>query len=242
MPYFESRLKIDTADQRATIEKLELCKKLKIKNLIVELNNAPMAILNERIKVLEGYKPPNINLFYRVNLNINNLKVYRKVIKQYNKFPYIVSLTSKEKKIQIAGAKDTRVDILSFSESEVLKTLSKGIISLVKQDEAFLEFSLSPIFNTNRRNQSKNIRNLYRYINLAKNNKVKFLISGNFDNPYDLRNPRTLMSVCHTFFNLPLSYSKKIFKEYPKELIKRTRQRIDKRYIKSGIKLIERGY
>ena len=76
----------------------------------------------------------------------------------FNKSMDLLSVETFDKDTQIYAAKDSRVDILSFSEQKFLKTLSRGVISLVKQSGSFIEFSLAPIMITNKSIQSKNFR------------------------------------------------------------------------------------
>jgi RNase P/RNase MRP subunit p30 len=87
--------------------------------------------------------------------------------------------------------------------------------------------------------QSKNFRKLYRYIQLALKLKVNFIISGNFDNLFDFRHPRALVSVCHTLLEMPLAKAKNAFSNNPKLLVKRALSRSSKSYIENGVRLIK---
>ena len=100
------------------------------------------------------------------------MKEFKRTISQFNNNHDIVSLESSDKQIQIQAAKDARVDIISYSSIEILKTISPGVISLTKQNNSFIEFSLAPIFVESKSIQSKNLRNLYRGVHLALNLKA----------------------------------------------------------------------
>lgn len=238
MPYFESRLPVDFNDFTETLKKLEFCERLGIKNVILEprdkLNFIPLDI-KEKIK-----RNTNINIFYRINLRLDNLKEFKKRIKLYNNFPEILSVESFNKDIQIQAARDSRVDILSFSNPQIIKTITPGVISLTKQNNSFLEFSLASILITNKVNQSKNFRNLYRFIHLALKNNAYCIISGNFDELYDLRHPRALMSICNSLLGIPLDKAKKIFMTNPILLLERIKKRYDGN-LELGVKLIRGG-
>ena len=239
MSYFESRLKINLNDFAEIERKLKFCQELRITNLILEPKNDVVKLnseLKERIS-----KISTLNLYYRINLRPNSLNDLKKRIKPYNNFSDIISVESMDKNIQIQAAKDSRVDIISFSDQNVIKTISPGIISLTKQNNSFIEFSLAPIMARNQAVQSRYLRSLYRAVQLAVQLKVNYIISGNFDDLFKLRHPRALISVCHTLLGIPLLSAKKAFSENVLTLINRVQAHQDKNIIESGVKLLNEG-
>lgn len=237
MSYFESRLVVDFENFKELKKRLNFYEELCVKNLILEpinkLINIPLDI-KERVK-----KVTNINIFYRLNLQTDNINEFKKRIKKFNKFPDILSVESSNKKVQIRAARDSRVDIISFSDQKILKTLTPGIISLIKQNNSFLEFSLAQIMIKNKSLQSKNFRNLYRFIQLVMKLKANYLISGNFKKLYDFRHPRALISVCNSLLEIPLDEAKKIFKDNPRGLLKRVQKRQNGVIFKDNVKIIK---
>ncbi|MFX1315889.1 MAG: RNase P subunit p30 family protein [Promethearchaeota archaeon] len=239
MSYFESRLKVNIKDFDELKRKLEFCKILGIKNLILEPTNIFEQIpqeLKEKVNQIT-----NINIYYRFNLKPISLNDFKNRIKNFKYFPFILSVESIDKEIQINAARDSRVDIISFSDENILKTLTPGVISLTKQNNSFIEFSLAPIMNINKALQSKNFRNLYKFIQLALKLNADYIISGNFDDLYDLRHPRSLLSICHSLLDIPLNEAKKGVIDNPKLLIERVQNRKKNNIIDSGIKFIRRG-
>ena len=183
----------------------------------------------------------NINVKYRTNINPKNLESLTKKLKGIGQSSNIIVVESADKKIQIQAAKDSRVDVISFSEQAVLKTIFPGVISLTKQNQSFIEFSLAPIMVKNKSLQSKNLRNLYRGVQLANNLNANYIISGNFDELYSLRHPRALISVCHTLLGISLLRAKNCFSKNIVSILNRVQMRQDKNFIESGVKLINRG-
>ncbi len=239
MSYFESRLKININDFAEIERKIKFCQELRITNLILEPKNDILK-LNSELKQRIS-KISTLNLYYRINLRPNSLNDLKKLIQPYNNFSDIISVESMDKNIQIQAAKDSRVDIISFSDQNVIKTISPGIISLTKQNRSFIEFSLAPIMARNQAVQSKYLRSLYRAVQLAVQLKVNYIISGNFDDLFKLRHPRALISVCHTLLGIPLLSAKKAFSENVLTLINRVQARQDKNIIESGVKLLNEG-
>ncbi|MCK4379706.1 MAG: hypothetical protein KAW51_01105 [Candidatus Lokiarchaeota archaeon] len=238
MSYFESRLLANFDNFNDIKKKLEFCENLGIKNVILEPENSKNAIpLEIKSKVRLETK---INTFYRINLRLNNPEDFKRKIRHFNNFPDILSIESLNKEVQLRAARDSRVDIVSFSNYEVIKTLTPGVISLMKQNNSFLEFSLAPLMVKNKANQSKNFRNLYRYIHLALKLKVNCIISGNFADMYDFRHPRALISICHSLLGIHLDMAKEIYKINPILLLERVKKRQNKDF-EQDVKLIKRG-
>jgi len=237
--YFESRLKADFGDFEDIREKLRICEELGIKNVILEPKDEKINVsldLKEKIR-----KVSSINIYYRINLNLKSVEQFKRTIKKFNNFQEILSIESMNKEVQIHAARDSRVDILSFSDQNILKTLSQGIISLIKQNNSFVEFSLATIWDENRTQQSKNLRILFRNLQLAKKIQDNFIISGNFNKPFELRHPRALISICYSLLDLPLVDAKRAFKANPRLLIDKLEYRKDNSIIERGVKLIKGG-
>ena len=239
MSYFESRLKVDARDFKEIEQKLHFCKLLGVQNVIVELENNGGQMrpeLKRRIAEI-----PNINVNYRTNIKPKNLEHLIKELKGIGQSSNIIVVESADKKIQIQAAKDSRVDVVSFSEQQILKTIFPGVISLTKQNQSFIEFSLASIMVKNKSLQSKNLRNLYRGVQLANKLNANYIISGDFDDLYSLRHPRALISVCHTLLGIPLLRAKNCFSKNVSSLLNRVQIRQDKKFIESGVKLINQG-
>ncbi len=239
MKYFESRLKVNFNNIGEIKERIEFCERLGIKNVILEpfvsLNSIPLDIKEELRKLT------SLNLFYRVNLRPNSLNAFKKKIKNYNDFSEILSVETSNKEIQIHAARDSRVDILSFSGHDVLKTLTPGVISLTKQNKSFIEFSLAPIMVKNKSFQSKNLRNTYRFLQLANKMNVNYIVSGNFEDIFDFRHPRAMISICHSLLGMSLPKAKKVFNENVQLLLERVSKRHDKTIIEDGVRFVRDG-
>lgn len=237
MSYFEARIKVDFENFDEIKKTLNLCEKLRIKNLILEPRKNILDINPQTKRNLQELT--NIDLFYRFTLSGKTLKDLKTQMKLYKNKPEIISIESPNQKIQEYAATDTRIDLLSFSDYHVLNTFSEGLLSLAVQNNKFIEFSLTPIMSNNRIYQSKAFRKLHRSIKLVINSHAKFIISGNFKNLYDLRNPRALISICHTLLGIPLEEAKKAFSKNVKLLLKKAEQRNNKLLFEDGVKLID---
>jgi len=239
MPYFESRLRLNLSNFGEVEQKLNFCRVLGINNLIIELENGVNKItpgLNELINKYSTFK-----IYYRTTINPKNLDDLKNSLKKTKSISGIISVESSDRKVQIQAAKDSRVDMLSFSTENIIKTITPGVISLTKQNNSFIEFSLESIMIKNKAIQSRVLRSLYRALQLAIQLNANYIISGNFDDVFNLRHPRALVSVSHTLLDIPLLNAKKAFSENVMALISRAKMRHNKNYIEPGVKLIKGG-
>lgn len=239
MSYYESRLRLNMENFEEMKNKFIICEKLGIKNVIVELDRNYKNIgveLREKINSLT-----KINVNYRISLQPRNMDDLKKKLAKNKRLPTILSIETPIKEIQIQSAKDSRVDVLSFADPQTMKTLTPGVISLSKQNNSFIEISLSSMMEVNKAQQSKNFRELYRFVHLVNSLNGNLLISGNFENPYHLRHPRALISICHTLLGLSIPEAKKAFDGNVKKLMERVYDRYDENFIEYGVKFIKEG-
>ena len=235
MTYFESRIPIKIDDFDEIEKKIDICKNLGIKNIILEPKNGIEIIPSDFRKRVQNES--NVNIFFRINLRINKIEVFRAKIKKYSNFTDILSIESLNKEVQLQSAKDSRVDIVSFSDPEIIKTMTPGVISLTKQNNSFIEFSLAPIMVRNKAVQSKNFRSLFKFTQLALKLKANCIISGNFTDSFDFRHPRALLSICNSLLGIPINLAKKAYISNPKILVEKTRNQNDE-IIEPGVKLV----
>ena len=235
MSYFESRLPVDIKNITEIENRLKFCEELGIKNIILEPKNVIDRVPSDiRYKVENEL---NINIYFRINLRLKTIEEFKKKIKKFNNFPDILSIESLNREVQLQCSKDSRVDIVSFSDPDIIKTLTPGVISLTKQNNTFVEFSLAPIMVNNKTIQSKNFRNLYKFTQLALRSKANYIFSGNFMNVFDYRHPRALISICHSLLEIPISIAKKAYIANPKMLVEKTKIRHNNKFKQKIINL-----
>ncbi|MBY8983812.1 MAG: hypothetical protein KGD65_01970 [Candidatus Lokiarchaeota archaeon] len=235
MTYFESRIPVDSKDFNEIEKRIDICEKLGIRNIIFEPKNGIEIVPSDFRKRVQNIS--KVNVFFRINLRVNRIEDFRAKIKKYGNFTDILSIESSNKEVQLQSAKDSRVDIVSFSDPEIIKTLTPGVISLTKQNNSFIEFSLAPIMVRNKAVQSKNFRNLFKFTQLALKLKANWIISGNFTDLYDFRHPRALLSICNSLLGIPMNLAKRAYIINPQILIKKSKDQNDA-IIEPGVKLI----
>jgi len=239
LPYFEAKLRVDLNNFADIKEKLDFCNELAINHIIIEPIDYFKEInidIKERIEKLS-----NSNIYYRINLETQNIKEFKKKIKNVNTVSDIISIETLNPKLQLIAARDSRVDLLSYTNIKLLSTLSKGVLSLANQHKKYLEFGIKSIMSENKHFQSKMFRILYKSIKMAIDTRIKFIISGGFKNKYDFRNPRALISIVNTLIDIPMPEVKRAFNINVLSLINKAKNRVNPNIIEEGVELIPNG-
>jgi len=239
LPYFEAKLRVNLNDFAEIREKLDFCEKLSINYIIIEPIDYFKEISKDVKEKIE--KLSNSNIYYRINLKTQNIKDFRKKIKKVSHVSDIISLETFNPNLQLIAARDSRVDLLSYTNFKLLNTLSEGVLSLANQNGKYIEFGIKSIMNESKQSQSKEFRILFKSIQMAMSRKVKFIISGNFKNKYDFRNPRALISIVNTLIDIPMPEVKRAFNRNVVSLIERSKNRTNPDIIEKGVKLISDG-
>jgi len=233
---FESRLRVNFDDLNEIKQKLTICEKLGIQNLILE-PKIEQDVVNDK-KKREIQDLTEINIFFRRTYKIKNLHKLKQKIKQFKTVEEIVSIESSDQEVQNYAARDSRIDLISFSNYGLLKSFSEGVVSLAKQYNTYIEFCLNSIMIEKRSYQSKVFRSLFKLINMGIDRKL--ILSGDFKNPYDLRHPRSLISITHTLFEMPISKAKKAFSSNVIALLEKVQLRTNPSMFEDGVKLIKK--
>ncbi len=237
MGFFESRVPVDIKKYDDIIKRLRFLQKLGFKHVILEpVNSIEKFPKNLKKKIRDSIE---LNIHFRINIKPKNIMELKQIIKKYDNFSDILSVESGNKEVQIFCARDTRVDVLSFSYPHLTKTLTPGVLSLSKQYNSFIEFSFSPIFNENKYIQSKNIRIIYNSLRMTLAKKAYYFISGNFSDLLDYRSPIVLISICQTLIDMKPSSAKLALRDNPLKLIDKLNSKRNPNIIEDGVRIIE---
>ncbi|MFO8019297.1 MAG: RNase P subunit p30 family protein [Promethearchaeia archaeon] len=239
MAYYETRLRVDLQNSEEVAEYLNTCEQVGITNLIIEPLTSEFMITDAIKNQIQSLT--NIKIYFRITMNPRNLKEFNRKIQKFNNFKYLLAVESSNKRIQLKASKDSRVDILTFSNIRKIKSISKGVLSLLSQNNTYLELSLSPLLINNKSEQSRNFRITYRFMERVLNSRVKYLLCGDAPSRFCLRNPRALISICVSLLDIPIQKAKMGFEKYPQTLVKDKFIKNDTQKFGNGFKLIGGG-
>ncbi|TFF98874.1 MAG: hypothetical protein EU547_00245 [Promethearchaeota archaeon] len=233
---FESRLKVNIQDLNEIKQKLSLCEKLGINNVILEPKNEIFKIQSKRKEYIQDLS--EVNIYFRNTYYIKDLNELKQKIKLFKKSEDIISIESPNQEVQNYASRDSRIDLISFSNYEILRTASDSVLSLARQYNTFIELCLNSIMIKKKSYQSRVFRSLYKLFNMKIENKL--IISGNFKHLYDLRNPRSMISIVHTLFDMPIQKAEDAFSRNVLSLLERVKLRNDPSRFENGVRIIKK--
>ncbi|MHA1727177.1 MAG: RNase P subunit p30 family protein [Promethearchaeota archaeon] len=221
------------------IEKLQIYRFVGYQRLMLNFEFSECTDYTSRLRFFQNNT--NLELFGKIVFHprsISNLKKNLQKIKEFKKFA--VAIESSDKKILTFAANDSRVDILTFYSIDVLRNLTPGIVSLLKQTKTFLEISLIDAICTHKTKRSRVFREIYKILNLVNYREDILLFGGAEKEIRYIRGPREILSIFHAIFNIPLQKCKNILNKNPEILVQRLEQRQNPNFIESGVKIINR--
>lgn len=206
-------------------------------------NNVPKIKFPLSIKTISSYRTEKtpISLIPRITLKPENPQSLKKELSVWKERRCLIAVNSLNKEILEIAARDGRVDILSIPSIDYQKSLTKGIISLARQNECFLDISLTHLIEFEHFKRTKILRVLYRLLLKAKPSAHKYLIgSDNIENNHWLmRGPKETISFLYSVCNIPEFQAKKILVNNPEEIILRFIKRDHKLFIEPGVEIVD---
>ncbi len=178
----------------------------------------------------------------RITLSPKTPNLLKQELSEWYKRKCIISVESNNKEILQIAARDGRVDMLSASTIEFQKTLSKGILSLARQNNCVIDFSLTPVLETYSNNRTRLFRVIYRLFMAAKPNSNLYTLGSNYqikNNPFLLRGPVESMSILNSILKIPKYFTKKILSDNAESLILRYIKKDLGLLVESGVEIVD---
>jgi len=184
-----------------------------------------------------------IPVFPRITISPSNPEELKKSLSQIIQHSSLIAVESSDKAVLEIAARDGRVDILSLPEDIHQKSITKGIISLAKQNGVVLDLSLSPLITQTHYKRTRLMRGLYRLIKMAKPGVHRFSLGSHDtckEDPFIIRGPRESMALLHALLDIPLVHASSFVKENPEMLVLNFIKRHQGVFIEPGVEIIQK--
>jgi RNase P/RNase MRP subunit p30 len=198
---------------------------------------------NISIETILEYKTKNlpIPIIPRITLecdSVNRLK--QELSKLVLKVPsIIVAIKLLKKEILEVAARDGRVNLISAPNSNYTKILSKGILSLARQNKCMIDLSITPIIKSNSSNRTRLLRVFYRLLKSAKPYSNSYTFGTDSSNEYNIRGPKETIALIHTLFKVPEKRAKEMLSQNPEKLAINYMKRDQGRLIEPGVEIVK---
>jgi RNase P/RNase MRP subunit p30 len=219
---------------------LEIYKWVGYQNLFFEIeypNNFDATQFTKEKNIKYG-----LNLIPKLVIKPKSLNQFREILSRINQFKdYAIAVESSDKEILSFATHDSRIDIISLGSIELVKELTPGIISLLKQNagKKFLEISLIDTINSRNYQRSKSFREIFKIISMASKNEKLIVFGGHELKLNYIRGPKEIISIFNSIFDISNEKAKRFVRENPQLLIDKIKQRTDKDFIETGVQIID---
>lgn len=161
-------------------------------------------------------------LFPRVTLEPSNSQNLKKELSHWISKRCIIAVQSTDKSILEIAARDGRVDMISIPTLNYIKELSKGILSLVKQNRIYLDLHWGELIMSYGNKRTRMMRSYYKLFKEAKPHLFQYIIgTGQGTQRYSLesiRGPREIGAILSSIFEIPEMHSKKMVRDNLEQL------------------------
>ncbi|MBN2154938.1 MAG: hypothetical protein JW776_02710 [Candidatus Lokiarchaeota archaeon] len=231
----------NTAVMCEHLPKIEQNKKLNLYHLVgyqalfILLDYSPGKNYDAVIQELCDITPQK--LYGKILLHPKNIKELRSQLKSLDKIKdFFISVQSVEKDVLSYAIKDSRVDLITCPHIIQLKSITPGIVSLVKTNQKFIEISLIDALFSKSGERSRLFHEVARFLDTVRNNLHVVLCGGFEQSLNEIRGPREIASIFTAIFDVSTPMSKSIVQSNPQRIIAKLCERKDNNCIQSGVK------
>jgi len=223
-------------DLRSINEYRQLCKSGLLKRRPCEIE-FPISI-----KTFSEYRSESlpIPIAPKITLSPKNAHQLKRKLGLCIKEKVLVEVESDDKNTLEVAARDGRVDIISAKKLKLQKSLTKGIISLIKQNENPILINLTHLIYEKGFHRSRKMREFYKLFKRAKWNTHKYIFGTCMKDPWKIRGPKEHIALLHSLFEIPEYWAKQIIRKNGEELIMRYMKRDLGLFIESGTEIVDK--
>jgi len=164
------------------------------------------------------------------------LRLLRRVRRRFE----VVSVMCGSKAVARQAAKDRRVDLLSFSVTNLHRRFfDQAEAELASKALSGFEIDITPLLELTGFQRVHLISRLRREVGVASKFNVPLIISSGASKPDQLRSPRDCAALA-SLFDLDAQFSLDALSEIPSALVERNRRKLSPEYLAPGVHIVKR--
>lgn len=202
----------------------------------------PTGIGEDRIRQLQMVcDNANMDLVTRIDLIPRTSRELLRDLRRFRRRFEIVSVLSISKAVARQAAKDRRVDLLSFSVTNLrTRFFDYAEAELASSALSCLEIDIVPLFSLAGFQRVRLISRLREEAAIARKFNVPIIISSGASNEYLLRGPHDCAALA-SLFDLTIPFSLHALSENPVAVVERNRGKLSPDYLAPGLRIVKRG-
>ncbi|MCK5341894.1 MAG: hypothetical protein KAR20_00740 [Candidatus Heimdallarchaeota archaeon] len=204
----------------------------------------PQITLPASIATITSYKMPEVDLpcIPCIVIKASNAQSLKQELGRWAQTRCLIGVESLKKETLEVAARDGRVDMIMCPTTDHIKVLTKGIISLARQNHCFLNISITPIILATHHKRTRILRAMYRLFLSAKPNSNKYVLGSHSEILNDLwliRGPRESSAILQALFKIPEMHANHILGKHGEELLLRFIKRDQQLFIEPGVEIVD---
>lgn len=206
-------------------------------SLIVNFIYSPTKDYRKHLQEIQ--EEENLEIHGKIIISPKTQKDLKNSLKNLSNFSdFLISVNSIDKDLLTLAINDSRVDVISFPSIRDLNHVTSGIISLLKFQKKFLEFSFRDVLRTSAHERSRLFHEINKFLHTVSNSTQILLYGGCERSIFEIRGPREIATIFAAIFDLPYQTSKKIVQSNPEQIIKNLSERKSTNHFPNGVKII----
>lgn len=186
-------------------------------------------------------KDAGLDPILRSDLSPKNARDLLNMLRKVRRIFEVIAVYCGSKEVAIQAAKDQRVDLLFFSQSDPKKHFfSTSEAKIASEKNAALEINLAPLIYLEGYLRIRLLNVLRREVLTATKFGVPIILSSGASSPQMLRKPEDYVFLTY-LIGLDVHAAKQAISDNPQRIIERNRRKLSQNYVCPGVYLIKRG-
>jgi len=201
----------------------------------------PSSYTGEAERLKDLLQEAKIDLAFRLDLKPRTPNELTRNLRMFRRKFEIIGVTCESKNVARQAAKDRRVDLLNFPSLDFRRRFfDRAEAELASNALASLEIDMKPLLTQEGPTRAKLLSSLRREAAIAKGFHVPIIISSGVSNELYMRKPRELAALAY-LFDLDKVSAIEAVSSNPVAIVKRNREKLSRRFVAPGIRIIRRG-
>jgi RNase P/RNase MRP subunit p30 len=222
---------------------IEISTEKMLKSFMTHYFPQPIAQIHKEIKVqdLLSFKPSNSPIFLipRITISSKNPELLKQELSQWADKAILIAVVSLNKDVLEVAARDGRVDLLSLPTIDHWKCITKGIISLTKQNHCTLDISLTQILEEKHFTRTRILRELYKLFLMAHPGTHLFTLGAYTDDVWLYRGPNESIAILKALLEVAEPHAAAMVSQNAEKLALRYIKRFHGLFLEPDVEIIQ---
>ena len=158
-----------------------------------------------------------------------------KTLQRTQKYRALLALQTEDQNCMLLGARDSRIQILQLATTRALATFDKGVLSLCRQHNTYVEIGLQLLLHAEQYERPKIMRRYSQFFSQLTFSKDKVIVGTHSNSEYDTRGVKGGEHLLKFLFGIPIAHSKDYFQNYCEELVAYYLLRVNDQLAEQGV-------